>query len=102
MKTKQPKIIPRGSWVLVRPEEVATENAHGLTIPESVEKEQKARGTVVRVGNLVKDLKTGMTVIYGMYAGEDIQFRDKAEQKDKVDLKLLLDEDILAVIEDLS
>lgn len=99
-KAKRPKIIPRGAWVLVKPDDTPTENEYGLTIPDSVDKEQKARGVIVRVGPLVKDLKTGMSVMYGVYAGEDIQFKRKEEEKDKIDLKLILDEDILAVIEE--
>lgn len=98
-KSKQPKIIPRGPWVLVKPIQKESVNDYGIAIPDSVEKEQKAQGVIVSVGPKVEDLKVGQTVLYGMYAGEDIQLSNKEEERDKVDFKLLLDEDILAVIE---
>jgi co-chaperonin GroES (HSP10) len=93
------KIIPRNNWVLIEPVDIQKETASGLVIPESVEKEQKAMGTIVRLGAKVTHLEVGQRVLYGMYAGEDIQLRNKEEQKDQVDLKLVLEEDILAVIE---
>lgn len=98
-KIKEPKIHPRGSWVLVKPVDPATQNEYGLTIPESVEKEQKAQGVVVDVGPDVEGLDKGMTVLYGKFAGEEIQLASKQHQKDRVDYVLLMNEDILATIE---
>mgnify|MGYP006935475781 CR=1 FL=1 len=98
-KTKLPIIYPRGSWLLVKPADVATENEFGLTIPDSVEKEQKSQGEIIEVGPKVDGLKKGQIVMYGAFAGEPIQLKSKHEQYDKVDLVLLLDEDVLAVIE---
>lgn len=94
------KIKPRGSWCLVEPVSVQKETASGLVIPESVEKEQKAMGVIQNVGEKVEQGLIGKKVIYGAYAGEPIQLRNKEEQKDQVDLILLLDEDILAIIEE--
>lgn len=98
-KFKQPKIHPRGSWVLVQPIQPDAENAYGLIIPDSVEKEKKAQGVILEVGPKAEGLKKGDRVLYGMYAGEEIQLQNKAEEKDKVDYVLLLDEDILATLE---
>lgn len=97
--TPKMKIIPRGAWVLVKPVPKKNTNDQGLSIPDSVEKEQKAQGEVIAVGPKVDGLKKGQTVIYGIYAGEDIQLGSQLELKDKIDFKLILDEDILAILE---
>ena len=68
---------------------------HGIVTPDNVEKEQKAYGTIVAVGPDIKDVKVGDRVIYGAYAGEDIQ---QDESGKKVDYKLLDDEDVIAFI----
>lgn len=96
---KPPHIRPRGSWVLVQPEGEKKENEFGLTVPDSVEKEKKAKGVILEVGPKVTDLKKGQMVIYGQFAGEEIQLGHKEYEKDSVDIVLLLDEDILAIIE---
>lgn len=100
-KTKTPKIHPRGSWILVKPADIATENEFGLTIPDSVEKDQKAQGEIIEVGPKVEGLKKGDTVLYGAFAGEALVLGNRIDKgnKEKVDYMLLLDEDILAVIE---
>lgn len=90
--------MPRNDWVLVKPDAPKTESKHGLSIPDSVEKEQPSRGSVVRVGPDVKDLNAGDIVIYGKYAGEEIQIDPKQEQKDRVDFVLLPEEDILGTV----
>lgn len=98
-KKQKIKIHPRHNWVLVKPVEKMKVSEYGLSIPDSVEKEQKSMGEVVEVGPRVEGLKKGLKVLYGKYAGEDIQFGSQLELKDRVDLTLLLDEDILAIIE---
>lgn len=99
MKNKTAKIVPIGSWILVRPAEPMIQNENGLIIPDSVEKEQKAQGEVLSVGESVTRVSKGQTVLYGKYAGEEVQIKSKQEQKDRVDYVLLLEEDILARIE---
>ena len=98
-KTKQPKINPKGAWVLVKPIDQSNMNEYGLIIPDSVEKEKKSQGEVVKVGPKVENVKVGERVLYGMFAGEPIQFGNQHDSKDKVDLLLLLEEDILASLE---
>ena len=96
---KKPTIEPRGKWVLVKPEIIeGKENEYGLIIPDAVEKDKKAVGEIISFGPEVKDLEKGQRVIYGKYAGEEIQLGNKHELKDKVDFILLLDEDILAIL----
>lgn len=68
---------------------------HGIVAPDNVEKEQKAYGTVVAVGSGIKDVKAGDRVVYGAYAGEDIEQEEKGR---KVEFKLLDDEDVIAFL----
>jgi chaperonin GroES len=94
--SKIKKIVPRGSWVLVRPaEKESRETEQGLILPESEEREQKAVGIVEAVGSEVKDIKKGDEIIYGAFAGENIKRR---ENNKEVEYKLLLDEDIIAYL----
>ena len=94
------KIIPRGQWVLVKPKEQAKETSEGLVIPDSVEKEQKAQGEVIKIGKDVIGLNVGDVVLYGKFAGEEVQLENKQDQKDRVDYILLPDEEIIAIIEE--
>ena len=90
------KIIPRGARVLVkRDESKGGVSEHGIVSPENVEKEQKAYGTVIAVGPDIKDVKVGDRIVYGMYAGEDIEQEEKGK---KVEYKLLEDEHIIAFL----
>lgn len=97
-KTKVITIKPRNQWVLVKVEEKQDRTESGLYIPDSVEKEQKSIGAVIDVGPEVTDLKKGERVLFGKFAGESIQL-ETSEKKDQIDLILLLQEDILAVLE---
>lgn len=90
------KIIPRGKRILVqRDEATSKESEHGILTPENVEQEQKAFGTVVAVGEGIKDLKKGDRVIYGAFAGETIEEDVKGKV---VEYKLLDDEDVIAFL----
>lgn len=91
-------IIPRGKYVLIRPVEASTgETRSGLIVPTNVEKEQRSEGTIEAVGPEIKDLKKGDHVIYGAYAGEEIKLM---ESSSKVDFRLVMDEDIIATVDD--
>ena len=90
------KIIPRGARILVKRDEAkGGVSEHGIVTPESVEKEQKAYGTVEAVGGGIGDLSKGDRVVFGAYAGEDIETEVKGV---KVQFKLLDDEDVIAFI----
>lgn len=95
---KNPKIIPRGKYILVKPDEAeaAQQSASGLSVPANTDKEQRAQGVVEAVSKEIKDLKKGDVIIYGAYAGENVEFMDGAK---KVELKLLHDDDIIATVE---
>ena len=71
------KIQPLADRVLVRPAAAETQTASGIIIPDSA-KEKPLRGTVLAVGNGTKDeamvLKEGDTILYGKYAGTELEF----------------------------
>lgn len=90
------RIFPRGKWVLVKPIEKETrETEQGLIVPDTEEREQKAQGTVQSVGEEVKGIKAGDSVIYGAFAGENLKMREDGKE---VEYKILLDEDIIAFV----
>lgn len=89
------KIIPRGKYILVKPEKnEAKENEFGLAMPSNQEVEEKAIGIVIEVGD-IKDIKKNDKVVYGAYAGEVIETTEKGK---KVEYKLLHDDDIIAFV----
>ena len=69
-------IHPLADRVLVRPAAAETQTASGIIIPDSA-KEKPLRGEVLAVGNGTKDeqmvLKAGDQVLYGKYAGTELE-----------------------------
>lgn len=90
------KIIPRGKYILVQRDKAESQvSEHGISSPSSVEQEEKAFGTVIAVGGEVKDVKKGNRVIYGAFAGEEMEITEKGK---KVKYRLLEDEFVIAFI----
>ena len=73
-------IKPLADRVVVEPMEAMTKTASGLYIPDTA-KEKPQRGVIVAVGNGKKDepmeLKVGDNVLYGKYAGTEINVDGK-------------------------
>ncbi len=71
------KIQPLADRVLVKPAAAEEKTVGGIIIPDSA-KEKPLRGTVLAVGNGTKDeamvLKEGDEVLYGKYAGTELEF----------------------------
>ncbi len=90
------KLKPLGNRVVVQSltEEETTKS--GIILPETVDKEKKAEGKILAIGDGEKitklGLKVGDKVLFGKYAGEEVKLDD-------VEYKILSDEDVLAVIE---
>jgi len=90
------KLKPLGNRIVVEPltEEETTKS--GIVLPDTVDKEKKAEGKVLAIGDGEKitklGLKEGDKVLFGKYAGEEVKV-------DEVEYKILSDEDVLAVIE---
>lgn len=92
------KIKPLGDRVVVRPEPAEEKTASGLYIPDAA-KEKPQRGKVVSVGpgrvengtKIDMTVKANDVVLYGKYAGTEINISDE-------DLLIMRETDILGVI----
>ena len=88
------KIRPLGDRVLVEPIEEKEQTVGGIIIPDSA-KEKPLKGTVKAVGNGTKDepmvVAVGDTVLYGKYAGTEIEFEGEK-------YLMMRQSDILAII----
>lgn len=86
-------IQPLGDRVLVMPAP-AEEKIGGIIIPDTA-KEKPLRGKIVAAGNGTKDeemiLKTGDEVLYGKYAGTELEF-------DGEKYMMMRQSDVLAII----
>ena len=73
-------IQPLQDRVLIEPTAAEEVTASGIIIPDSA-KEKPLRGTVLAVGQGTKDeemnLKAGDQVLFGKYAGTEIEFEGK-------------------------
>lgn len=69
-------INPLADRVLIQPAPAEEKTVSGIIIPDTA-KEKPLKGSVIAVGNGTKDeemvLKTGDTVLYGKYAGTEIE-----------------------------
>jgi chaperonin GroES len=88
------KIKPLADRVVIEPSEAETKTASGIIIPDSA-KEKPQKGTVVAVGNGTNDqplsVKAGDTVLYGKFAGTELQIDGK-------DYLIMRENEILAII----
>ena len=73
-------IKPLADRVLIAPQPAETKTASGIIIPDTA-KEKPLQGTIVAVGGGTKDeemvLKEGDKVLYGKYAGTEIEHEGK-------------------------
>ena len=71
---------PLADRVLIEPAAAETKTIGGIIIPDTA-KEKPLQGTIVAVGNGTKDeemiLKEGDHVLYGKYAGTEIEHEGK-------------------------
>lgn len=69
-------VKPLADRVIIRPAQAEEVTAAGIIIPDSA-KEKPLKGTVIAVGPGTKDevmeLKDGNTVLYGKYAGTELE-----------------------------
>ena len=88
------KVTPLHDRVIVKPAKAEEKTAGGIIIPDTA-KEKPQRGTVIAAGPGKKDepvtVKVGDTVLYGKYAGTEIQL-------DGDDLLIMRESDILAIV----
>ncbi|MGM9811643.1 MAG: co-chaperone GroES [Muribaculaceae bacterium] len=88
-------IKPLSDRVLIKPAEAELKTAGGIIIPDSA-KEKPLKGTVIATGNGTKDeemlVKAGDTVLYGKYAGTELE-------ADGEKYLMMRQSDILAIVE---
>ena len=72
-------IKPLADRVLIKPADAEEKTASGIIIPDSA-KEKPLKGEVIAAGKGTKDeemvLKAGDQVLYGKYAGTEIELND--------------------------
>lgn len=89
-------IRPLGDRILVKPLKEEEVTKSGIVLPDTVDKEKKAEGEIVALGNGEKltklELKPGMKVLFKKWGGEEVKVEG-------VDHKILDHEDVVAVIE---
>ena len=87
-------IKPLADRVLVKPAAAEEKTVGGIIIPDSA-KEKPLKGEVIAVGNGTKDeemvLKKGDKVLYGKYAGTEIEL-------DGAKFLIMRQSDVLAII----
>lgn len=87
-------IKPLADRVLIKPAPAEEKTAGGIIIPDTA-KEKPLQGEVLAIGNGTKDeemvLKAGDTVLYGKYAGTEVEF-------DGVKYLIMRQSDVLAVL----
>ena len=87
-------IKPLADRVLIEPAAAETQTSSGLYIPDTA-KEKPQKGIVVAVGPGTKEnpvtLSVGDTVLYGKYAGTELQHGGK-------DFLIMKENDILAIV----
>ena len=88
-------IKPLSDRVIIKPAEAEVKTAGGIIIPDSA-KEKPLKGTVIATGNGTKDeemlVKAGDTVLYGKYAGTELE-------ADGEKYLMMRQSDILAIVE---
>jgi chaperonin GroES len=89
------KVKPLADRVLVKPAPIEEKTAGGIIIPDTA-KEKPLKGEVVAVGQGTKYeemvVKEGDKVLYGKYAGTEIEIDDE-------EYLIMRQSDILAIIE---
>jgi chaperonin GroES len=87
-------IKPLADRVLVEPAAAETKTSSGIFIPDTA-KEKPQKGTVVAIGSGTKDnpitVVVGDSVLYGKYAGTELQHEGK-------DYLIMKESDILAIV----
>ncbi len=100
------QVKPLGNRVLVKQSTQEEITKSGIVLPETSDKEKKAQGTIVALGNgdevAKSGLKIGDVVVFGKYAGDEVEVDENGK---KVEYKILSigkekdESDVLAIIE---
>jgi len=82
-------IRPLSDRLVIMPDQ-AEETIGGLLVPESYREKQR-KGKVISVGSKVTQIQIGQTAMFGEHAGTELII-------DKVEYRIMREEDVLAVI----
>lgn len=92
--SKKINIKPLADRVIIEPKAAEEKTASGIFIPDTA-KEKPQRGTIVAAGpgtkDVVMEVKVGDEVLYGKYAGTELNI-------DGVDYLIMKQSDILAIV----
>lgn len=87
---------PLGDRVIVKQLEQEEVTKSGIVLPDTVDKEKKAEGEIMAIGNGEKvtalGLAVGDVVLFGKYGGDEVKHED-------TEYKILNHDDILAVVQ---
>lgn len=100
------KVKPIGNRVLVKQLSTEEVTKSGIVLPATADKEKKAQGKIVALGNgeMVASLglKIDDVVVFGKYAGDEVEVEESGE---KSEYKILYvgkekdESDVLAIVE---
>jgi chaperonin GroES len=100
------KVKPLGNRVLVKQLSSEEVTKSGIVLPDTADKEKKAQGKIMELGAGSEisglGLKVGDTVVFGKYAGDEVEMDEDGQ---KTEYKILYvgkekdESDILAIIE---
>jgi chaperonin GroES len=100
------KVKPLGNRVLVKQLSTEEVTKSGIVLPDTADKEKKAQGKIMELGTGSEisglGLKVGDTVVFGKYAGDEVELDEDGK---KVEYKILYvgkekdESDILAIVE---
>lgn len=101
MSKKSPKIRPLGDRLVVEPQELETQTAGGIFIPDTADKDKPMQGTVLAIGQgryidgkiTPLQVKVGEKVLFGKYAGTNVKFDGK-------EYLVMREEDVMAIVEE--
>ncbi len=100
------KIKPLGDRILVKQLSSEEVTKSGIVLPETADKEKKAQGTIVALGNgeelKTLGLKVGDVVVFGKYAGDEVEMEEDGKKQEYKVLyvgKVKDESDILAIVE---
>jgi chaperonin GroES len=100
------QVKPLGNRILVKQLSSEEVSKSGIILPDTSDKEKKAQGKIMEVGSgedIAKlGLKVGDTVVFGKYAGEEVEIDDAGEKQEYKILYVGREKDeseVVAVIE---
>ncbi len=100
------QVKPIGNRILVKQLSTDEVTKSGIVLPETADKEKKAQGTIIAVGNGTEisslGLKVGDKVVFGKYSGDEVEMDEDGK---KIEYKILYvgkekdESDVLAIVE---